>query len=218
MFIRNPLTAGLETLRARASVPSVGGNGAGGSVSFALERVAVAEKNLQAARGAARVAARQAGVDTAGLFSEGMFVARSTAERWRDEGFEAGRRKGEKAMADIFTRTLDMDAGDENSKFKHLARRLKKMSPTEWADHVARMRAARDDPRNEQARALVEAGEHDAAAAIYVEIFQGTKADQIVRAGKKARMSADAEIPDPAKGSLAAQIVRAGARRRGEIQ
>jgi hypothetical protein len=127
MFIRNPLIAGLDAFRSRASGTQVGGNGAGGSVNLALERVAVAEKNLQAAREAARAAARQAGVSLDGLFASGAYIARSTGERWRDEGFEAGRRKGEKVMADIFTRSVDMDATDENSRFRHLASRLQKI-------------------------------------------------------------------------------------------
>jgi hypothetical protein len=126
MFIRNLVIP-------RASVPSVGGNGAGGSVSFALERVAVAEKNLQAAREAARAAARKAGVDLAGLFSESAFIARATGERWRD----AGRREGEKVMSDIFCRSLDAESRDEKSPFQHLAKRLKRSGLPPLAETIA---------------------------------------------------------------------------------
>jgi hypothetical protein len=126
MFIR-------DLVISRASVPSVGSNGTGGSVTFALERVAVAEKNLQAAREAARAAARKAGVDLAGLFSESAFVARSTAERWRDEA----RREGEKVMADIFCRNLDAESADEKSPFRHLARRLKRSGLPPLAETIA---------------------------------------------------------------------------------
>ena len=81
------------------------------------------------------------------------------------------------------------------------------------------MRAAMNDPRCERARALVEAGDIEEATALYVEVFQGTKADRILAAGKRARMSVGPdEVPDPPKGSVSEAIVRAGQKRRGEIQ
>jgi hypothetical protein len=182
------------------------------SLASALAAVERAEAALAAARNLAKAVAKREGQSVRGLFENSRFVLRETAERWTD----TARREGEKNMAAIFTRDLDTESADENSPFRHLAKRLKKMSSADWADHVARMHAARTNPRNEQARALVEAGEHDAAAVIYAEIFQGTKADRIVRAGARARMSADAEVPEP--GGLAKKIIDAGRRRRGEIE
>jgi hypothetical protein len=203
MFIANKLFG-------NGSVPSIGGT----SLASALAEVARAEAGLAAARALARSAAKREHVAVRGLFENSRFVLRETAERWTDQA----RREGEENMAAIWCRNLDTESADETSAFHFLAKRLKKMSPADWADHAARMHAARTDPRNEQARALVEAGEHDAAAAIYAEIFQGTKADRILRAGARARMSGSDEVPDPEKGSLAAQIVVAGRKRRGEIQ
>ena len=85
--------------RARAIKSSVilpSGNGANAnSLDLALSRVAVAERNLEEARSAARAAARQSGVKISGLFSESLFVSRATAERWTDEtraeSYEAGK-------------------------------------------------------------------------------------------------------------------------------
>jgi hypothetical protein len=92
------------------------------------------------------------------------------------------------------------------------------------------MRAVMDsaEPRWEQMRAAgyfeaVAAKNHETAAEIYreanPELFQ-SKGEAIVRAGRRARMSADAagEVPDPEKGSVAAGIILAGKRRRGEIK
>jgi hypothetical protein len=223
-MIHNPFS-GLAALRSRASVPSFGGNGAGDSVNLALQRVAVAERNLQAAREGARSAARQAGVDLVGLFSEGAFIARATGERWRDEGFEAGRRKGEKVMADIFGRTVATDARDPNSKFHHLAKRLQKIRPEDWPDHVAKMRGYMNSagPRWERMREAgyfdaVEAGDHEKAAEIYraanPELSAQSKGEAILAAGRRARMSGDAagEIPEPQ--GLAKQIIEAGKKAR----
>jgi hypothetical protein len=206
-------------MSSRASASSVSGNGAGGSLSLALERVAVAEKNLQAAREAARAAARHAGVDLVGLFSEGAFIARATGERWRDEA----RREGEKVMADIFTRNLDVDAADENSPFQHLAKRLKRhgalqeqqQTPEDLARWHAKMEAA-------GAFVAMRAGNVEEAARICAELHREgvgkSKGEQILAAGARARMSGDTERPLPPKDSLAAQVIRAGQRRRGEIE
>jgi hypothetical protein len=155
------------------------------------------------------------------LFSESAFIARSTGERWRDEG----RRAGEAAMAAIFSRNLDAESRDKNSPFRHLAKRLKQIQ--DWPAHVAEMRAFMDSagPRWQRMREAgyfdaVERGDHDEAAAIYrecnPELFG--KGAAIVAAGRRARMSADAagEVPEPT--GFAAKVILAGKRRRGEIE
>jgi hypothetical protein len=64
-------------------------------LALALARVASAEQNLEAARDAAKAAARAARVPIVGLFSDTRFtsryIARETGERWRDAGREQGR-------------------------------------------------------------------------------------------------------------------------------
>jgi len=173
-----------------------GGNGAlpsfgGTSLASALAGVERAEAALAAARALAKSAARREGVAVRGLFEDSRFILRETGERWTDQA----RREGERTMADIFTRSVDMDATDENSRFRHLAKRLKQIQPRDWPGHVAKMHA-------------VLAGDY----------APENKGEAILAAGRRARMSADAngEVPEP--GGLAKKIIDAGRRRRGEIQ
>jgi hypothetical protein len=121
-------------------------------------------------------------------------------------------------MADIFTRNLDVDAADENSPFQHLARRLKReglSQPDEMRRHWAALDAA-------GFLTATRAGDYEEAARIAVEVNKEwagkSKAEKILAAGARARMSGDTERPLPDKGSLAAQVIRAGQRRRGEIE
>jgi hypothetical protein len=209
MFKNNRL-AGVLNFRNGGSAPSIGGTT---SLASALAGVERAEQALAAARALARSAAKREGHSVRGLFEDSQFILRATGERWAD----TARREGEKTIADVFCRNIDAESRDANSPFRHLAQRLKKIE--DWPAHVAKMRAAMNDPRCERARALVEAGDIEEATALYAEVFQGTKADRILAAGKRARMSVGPdEVPDPPKGSVAAAIVRAGQRRRGEIQ
>jgi hypothetical protein len=210
-MIHNPFS--FAALRTRASVPSVGGgNGAGDSVSFALERVAIAEQNLRAARDAARAAARQAGRSTSGLFAECAFIGRSTGERWRDEAWSSGERSGLTRMADHLSRAFGADPAAERAAVKA---QLAREAPARAATGSARRQLLRDSGF----LAALADGDHDAAAEIYRRITPGTsKAGAILRAGKRARMSADAagEVTDPPRGSVADQIIAAGRKRRGE--
>jgi hypothetical protein len=194
------------------SLPSLGG---APSLAAALAGVERAEEMLKAARTVARAAARREGKGIDGLFSESFFIKRSTAEAWSDKS----RRAGEKAMADIFTRNLDVDAADENSPFQHLARRLKRpgalqaqqQTPEDLARWHAKMEAA-------GAFVAMRAGNVEEAARICAELHREevgkSKAEKIVRAGQRARMSADAagEVPEPQ--GLAKQIIEAGKKAR----
>jgi hypothetical protein len=230
----NPFThLAAKLMREHASASSVSGNGAGGSVNLALERVAVAEENLRAAREAARVAARQAGVDTGGLFSEGAFIARATGERWRDEGFEAGKHEGVRELHDCMFRARGLDPEKERADIAASIKRDRKAAEARSARWDALMRDAGWHD-------AVEADDHARAGQIMVEMHDTltrldahavprhvvermerehpgkTKADQTLRAGARARMSGSDEVPAPT--GLAAQIIRAGQRRRGEIE
>ena len=164
-------------------------SGEGASLALLRQRLQRAEADLEAARVAMRSAADAAGIERAGLFSGSAFIPRSTGDSW----FEAGKREGEKAMADILTRSVDMDATDKTSRFRHLARRLQKISPQDWPEHVAKMRA-------------VVAGDHAP------ELSSQNKGEAILAAGRRARMSGSDERPQPE--GLAAKIIAAGKRAR----
>jgi hypothetical protein len=99
------------------SIPSIGGVP---SLQAALAGVQRAEQALAAARALARSAAKREGKGVRGLFEGSQFILRATGERWCDQSRSAG----EKAMVDIFARTLDMDAADPDSPFHFLAKRL----------------------------------------------------------------------------------------------
>jgi hypothetical protein len=117
MFKNNRL-AGVLNFRNGGTGPLV----VGGSMTLAgaLQRVDAAEQALADARSQAKAAARRENKPVASLFGESRFVSRASAERWCDQSRSAG----EKAMVDIFARTLDMDAADPDSPFHFLAKRL----------------------------------------------------------------------------------------------
>jgi hypothetical protein len=117
MFKPNPL-AGVLDFRSGGSVPLVGGV----TLAAALQRVDAAEAALSAARAAARAAAKREGKSTRHLFDGHPYVARASAERWCDEA----RREGEKAVAAIFSSSIDADSADASSPFHFLAKRLKR--------------------------------------------------------------------------------------------
>ena len=221
MFKNNPFAGITPFPRNGGSVPSIGGTV---TLASALARVEAAEQALEAARAQAKAAARREGRSVSGLFAEGRFVSRATAEKWTDEA----RREGERAMANILSRSVSMESMDERSPFRHLAKRLKQIRPDDWPEHVAKMRAVMNSagPRWEQMRAAgyfeaVEAEDYDKAAAIYREfnpdLFAQSKGEAILAAGRRARMSADAcgEVPEPT--GFAAKVIAAGKRRRGEV-
>jgi hypothetical protein len=189
------------------SLPSIGGT----TLAASLAGVERAEQALEAARALARSAAKREGKSVRGLFEDSKFILRASGEKWADEG----RRAGEKVMADIFTRGLN-DA--EGTPFEHLAARLKREGapkPDEMRRHWAALDAA-------GFLTATRAGDYEEAARIVVEVNREwagkSKAEKILAAGARARMSGDNERPLPPKDSLPAQIVRAGQRRRGEIE
>jgi hypothetical protein len=167
--------------------PSLGGDGT--TLDAALVAVSRAEAALTAARALARSAAKREGVAVRGLFEDSTFILRASGEKWAD----TARREGEKAMIAIFSRSVDTEAADETSPFHHLARRLKKISPQDWPEHVAKMRA-------------VVAGDYAP------ELSSQNKGEAILAAGRRARMSGSDERPQPE--GLAAKIVAAGKRAR----
>jgi hypothetical protein len=235
MFIRNPLVAGLDAFRSRASVPSVGGsNGSGDSVSLALERVALAERNLQAAREAARQAARQAGRSTSALFAECAFIARSTGERWRDDAFSEGQCSGMTLVTDNLLRAQGRDPDEVRAEMAERTKRDRKaadarevrwnaiMRKAGWHDAVA----AGDHRRAgrimvEMHDALTEADAHVLPRATIRRMERehgggGDKADRILSAAKTARMGGP-EVPPPERGSFADRVIAAGKKRRNEF-
>jgi hypothetical protein len=207
MFKNNRL-AGVLNFRNGGTGPLV----VGGSMTLgaALARVDAAEQALADARSAAKAAARRENKPVASLFGDSRFILRASGEKWADEA----RRAGEKVMADIFTRNLDVDAADDNSPFQHLAKRLKREGapkPDEMRRHWAALDAA-------GFLTAARAGDYEEAARIVAEVNKGwagqSKGEQILAAGKRARMSADAagEVPEPE--GLSAKIVAAGKRAR----
>jgi hypothetical protein len=69
-------------------------------LDVALGKIAAIEKTLEAARDAARAAARRAGVSGSYLFEATSFIPRSSGRRWRDEGIEQGKAE----MIALYTR------------------------------------------------------------------------------------------------------------------
>jgi hypothetical protein len=216
------------------SVPSIGGTP---SLASALAAVAQAEDVLATARAVAKSAARRAGKGVKNLFSDGRFVSRASAERWTDSARSAGFNAGMSQMTDMIIRAQGDDPPKVRAEMAARTRRDSKAADARSARWNAIMReagwfdaTARGD-HAEAGRIMVEMHdvltEHDAhvlprATIERMEREHGggrTKAAAIIRAGKRARMSADAagEVPEPEKGTLAEKIIRAGMRRRGEI-
>lgn len=155
------------------------------SLASALAQVEQAEAALSAARSAARAAARRAGRSTRHLFDGHPFVARASAERWCDEA----RREGEQAMANIFSRNLDTEAGNSSSPFQHLAARL--------------LRSGAGGMR-EQREAML--------TLLSTGTAPGSLADKILAAAARARSTGADERPAPT--GKAAEILAAGEKAR----
>ena len=208
MIKNNPLAGVFASWRNGGSVPSIGTP----SLASALVAVDAAEQALSAARSAARAAARRAGRSTRHLFDGHLYVARASAEKWVDQA----RAEGEQ-MLDILSRNLDTESTDEGSVFHHLAKRLKREGASR-PDEMLRYWAALDAAGFSEATS---AGDMEEAARIAVAVQREwvgkSKGAAIVRAAARARMSGDRERPDREKGSLAAQILAAGRKRRGEV-
>jgi hypothetical protein len=149
----------------------------GGTASLALlrQRFDRAESELTAARAAMRSAADAAGIERSGLFGESKFIPRSTGDAWH----AAGRRAGEKNMASVFTRTIAVDAMDENSRFHFLAKRLSRPGAL----------------RAQQAEAA--------------SLDSQKRADLILAAAARSRHSGENERPMPSPDSVAGQILAA---------
>jgi hypothetical protein len=203
----------------------------GGTASLALlrQRFDRAEAELEAARAAMRSAADAAGIERAGLFGESEFIPRSTGDAWH----EAGKREGVRDFTDCMFRARGLDPEKERADIAASIKRDRKAAEARSARWDAMMRAA-------GWHAAVASGDHKRAGQIMLEMHDAltqadahvvprhvvermererpggkTKAEQILRAGARARMSGSDEVPPPT--GLAAQIVAAGRKRRGEI-
>jgi hypothetical protein len=218
------------------SVPSIGGVP---SLAAALVAVTRVEDALEAARRQAKAAARREGRSVKNLFSEACFVARASAERWCDQAREEGRTAGMSFQLDMMLQAQGLDPKEERARAQAS---IEKSSAAAAARHERWTAIMRKAGWHD----AVEAGDHERAGRIMFEMhdelvrqdahvlpratIERMARDRvaatgkatgaaIVAAGKRARMSADAagEVPEPAKGSFAAQVIEAGRKRRGEI-
>jgi hypothetical protein len=189
------------------SVPSISGTP---SLASALAGVERAEQALEAARSAAKAAARREGKGVRHLFAEGRFVSRASAERWTD----TARQEGRNEVIDSMLEARGLDPKKERAR---IAAESESFGVT-WDAHVAEFQATL---KAAGYHAALDRGDHVKAAAIFLaaspELSAQSKGEAILAAGRRARMSADAagEIPEP--GGLAAKIIMAGKKRRGEI-
>jgi hypothetical protein len=87
-----------------------------------IERAALAraEKNLETARDELKTAAKRAGIDTAGLFSDSAFVRRANAEQWVEAAFENGRASASVQMTRDLAKALITDALGLPGPYDHL--------------------------------------------------------------------------------------------------
>jgi hypothetical protein len=177
MFKLPHFAGGATPFRGNGSVPSIGG---AVSLASALAAVERAEAALAAARALARSAAKREGVAVRGLFEDSRFMLRETGERWCDQA----RAEGEKVMASILSRSVSVEAADENSPFHHLAKRL--MQPGAL--------------RAQQAEAAVPESHN--------------LADAILKAAARAKTDGNGERPLPALDTVAGRILAAGTRAR----
>ena len=209
--------AGVLNFRNGGSVPSIGGTV---SLAAALAVVERAELALEAARSQAKAAARREGRSVSGLFAEGRFVSRATAEKWTDEARNQGFSAGHRFLSDALSRANRPP--DPADPLYHIAKRLERnraegVTPADLARLRDKMEAA-------GAFAAMQAGDHQRAAEICAEIHREeaghVTGGRIVRAAARARMSAGAagEVPEPEKGSFADRVIAAGRKRRGEDQ
>jgi hypothetical protein len=198
----------LTNFTGNGSVPSIGGTP---SLAAALVAVDRAEQALEAARSQAKAAARREGRGVKNLFSEGRFVARSSAEAW----CATSRAEGRAEVLDAMCEARGLDPKKERARHKAKSEAF----GVAWDAHVAEFQATL---KAAGYHAALDRGDHVKAAAIFLAAcpeFQQSKAEAIVAAGKRARMSASdaGEVLDPEKGSFAARVIAAGRRRRGEV-
>jgi ribonuclease HI len=214
-MIKNGLTSpfSLSNLRSRlvGSEPLRGSDGYNGYSADGLDqaraRVAKAEVELSAARTAMRAAARKAGVSLANLFGDSSFIARSTGDRWASEARAAGAIEAAQKIG----KALGVPPASDDEIAQSTAETQRRM-----AEMKSRWRALK-------AAGFVEAlngRDFALCAELYLEALgedlpAKAKADAILQAGRRARMTRDNERPPPT--GMAADIVRAGKRRRGEI-
>jgi hypothetical protein len=217
------------------SVPSIGGGTP--SLASALAQVERAEAALEAARRQAKAAARREGRGVRNLFSEGKFVARASAERWCDTARSEGECAGMSMLTDHLLRAQGRDPDEVRAEMAASTKRDRAAAEARnarWKSIVVKTGFFEATAAGNHAEAgqillqmhdvLTQADAHVVPRHVVERMERErpgkTKADQIVAAARRSRMSADAagEVPEPAKGSLAAQIVRAGAKRRGEIE
>jgi hypothetical protein len=179
-------------------------------LDVALGKVAAIEKTLEAARDAARVTARRAGVSLSNLFGETAFVPRSTASRWCDEAREEGANERNALLIRVFQSSAKPDPKFDGARA--------------WAARMLRDRRAAgfaDDAQltPEQQTALIngtlvaadpgaaeEAAEAEAQARI--EANAKVNAEKILAAARL-RDAGGPPLPEPAPGSKAARIIAA---------
>jgi hypothetical protein len=210
------------------SVPSFGGTS---SLAAALSAVERAEAALAAARALAKAAAKREGVAVRGLFEDSQFILRATGEKWVDQARGEGKHEGVRELHDCMLRARGLDPEEERAKVAASIKRDRKAAEARTARWDALMRdagwhdavAAGDHARAgriafEMHDALTQADAHVVPRHVVDHSTGKTKADQILRAGRKARMSVSPdEVPPPEPGSLAEKIIQSGQRRRGEI-
>jgi hypothetical protein len=199
-MIKSSPFASLVPFRNGASVPSFGGTP---TLASALAGVERAEAQLEAARAQAKAAARREGRGVSGLFAEGRFVSRATAEKWTDEARNEGWRAGHNFLSDVLSRASRPP--DPADPFYHIAKRLTRegnRSLDEMLRYWARLDAAgfADATR---------AGDYEKAAQICIAVQREHETGKvtgaaITRAAARARMSADAagEVPSRRRAHL----------------
>jgi hypothetical protein len=194
--------------------PSNGGGSS--SLSLTLDRVAVAERNLDEARTAARAAAKREGVSLANLFGETQFIARSSGERWRDEAAARSHAEGkQEAYCELTKIVCNVNGVDYEDA----------MAQARISIEVVKERSKREQARLRSSGfyAAVEAGDLERAGRIHNELFpveaqsdrrSADLARQILTAA--ARRDSDPSNERKSPEGLARSIVNAGRRRRGE--
>jgi hypothetical protein len=208
------LQARARAIRSSVVVPTPNGVSSS-SLDLALARCAAAEKNLEEARLAARTAARAAGRKAAGLFSDSQFVSRATAERWCDEAraeeFENGKAFAREEITRIMIESRGLNYENEMKKIR-----------AEGKAHSAQLDADAARWRKEAPEffAACDCGNWKLAGQIYFQKYSerdksGNAARAILTAAARRDSDGANERPEPT--GLAAQIVQAGRKRRGEI-
>jgi hypothetical protein len=231
MFHNGRPLAGIVPFRG-ASVPSIGGTPSLASAFAAVER---AESVLAEARSAARAAAKREGKPTTTLFGDGRFIARASAEKWCEQARSEGKHEGHREAVDAMFIARGLDPAKERAEIAASLERDRKASRAREARWKALMKDAGffeacDAEDYEKAGriaaemhpVLTKLDAHALPRSVVEQLEQSGKAkataEGILAAGKRARMSADAEVPAPANGTFAARVILAGKRRRGEIE